>query len=75
MTDLEVYTGEVIWFQHGIGFISWEKDGVKQADMFCHFSDLTMVGFKLLKAGQKVSFSIGQNNAGKPKAINVTVIG
>ena len=75
MTDLEVYNGEVIWFSNGFGFLSWEKDGVKQTDMFTHYSDLNMAGFKLLKAGQKVSFSIGQNNAGKPKAIDVTVIG
>jgi CspA family cold shock protein len=75
MTDLEVFDGEVIWFSNGFGFLSWEKDGVKQPDMFTHFSDIQIQGFKLLKAGQKVSFSIGQNNAGKPKAIEVKVIG
>lgn len=72
----ETFYGEVCWFSNlkGIGFILWEKDCVKQNDMFCHYSDLEMSGFKTLKAGQKVKFKIGQNNHGRPKAIEVTVI-
>lgn len=73
----EAFIGEVVWFhiERGYGFITWEKDGVKQQDMFCHFSDIDIEGFKLLKGGQKVSFSIGTNNSGEPKATSVKIIG
>lgn len=76
MSDLEVFYGEVIFFnpKTGFGFIAWEKDGVKQKDMFAHFSDITMSGFKTLFKSQKVSFSVGQNKRGEPKAINITVL-
>ena len=69
---MEKYEGTVIWFnpKPGIGFIDWEGD----ADMFVHFSDIVCEGFKTLKKDQKVSFGVGQNNEGRPKAIEVTVI-
>lgn len=72
----EKFYGEVLWFdpKRGFGFINWEKDGVKQKDMFCHFSDVKVEGFKTLHKHQKVSFSIGVNNHGDPKAINVEVL-
>jgi CspA family cold shock protein len=77
MEDDKVYTGTVIWFSNTInfGFIGWEKDGVKQSDAFVHYSDIAMEGYKTIKKDQKVSFSIGKNNRGDPKAINVTVLG
>lgn len=77
MSEKEVYTGEVIWFhiERGYGFLSWEKEGIKQDDMFIHYSDIDLDGFKLLKAGQLVSFTIGVNNSGKPKAVDVAIVG
>jgi len=74
--DKEVFEGVVDWFDSkmGFGFLNWEKDKVKQKDMFCHYSDINMTGFKILKAGQRVSFSIGKNNSGDDKAIDVKVI-
>jgi len=71
-----IYTGTVIWFcnKNGYGFIKWEKDGVLQKDMFVHFSDINCEGFKTIKKDQVVSFEIGTNHHGQPKAINVTVI-
>lgn len=74
--DKVMYYGEVIFFtpKIGFGFILWEKDGVKQKDMFVHFSDIIMEGFKTLFKGQKISFQIGTNKHGDPKAINVTVL-
>jgi len=76
MSDLNVYDGEVVWFHAELnyGFLSWEKDGKKQEDMFCHYSDILMEGFKILKAEQKVKFEIGLNHSGQPKAINVKII-
>jgi len=72
----ETYTGLVIWFDNrsGYGFIEWAKEGVKQKDLFLHFSDVNCEGYKTVKKGQNVSFSLGLNNKGQPKATNVTVI-
>jgi len=48
--------GTVKWFnaRKGYGFISME-DG---DDIFCHYSDIEMDGFKTLIENQKVSFEI-----------------
>lgn len=74
--ELEVFYGKVEFFSNkkGYGFIKWEKNGIPQQDMFCHFSDLGMQGYKSLQKEQSVSFSIGKNKDGKPKAINVKII-
>lgn len=81
------YIGTVAWFggkggakkkpdekSANYGFIEWEKDGVKQKDMFVHYSDIIANGFKILYKGQRVQFSIGVNNDGNPKAIEVEVL-
>lgn len=70
----EVFFGEVIWFQNVFGFLQWEKDGIPQKDMFVHFSDIVSEGYRTLFKGQKVSFSIGANKDGNPKAIEVLVL-
>jgi cold shock protein len=74
--DKMVYYGEVIFFdpKKGYGFILWEIDGTSQKDLFVHFSDINMEGFKTLYKQQKVSFSLGVNVRGEPKAINITVL-
>lgn len=73
----EVFKGEVVWFdvKLGYGFIAWEKENIKQKDIFLHYSDIIAKGFKLVKAGQRVSFAIGKNKSGIDKAIEVSVIG
>jgi len=70
------YVGEVIWFSNkkGFGFLTWEKDGEKQKDMFVHFSDVLCEGFKALYKGQKVAFEVGANRHGDPKAVDVTIV-
>lgn len=75
MEDDTLYEGEVIWFNapRGFGFVKWEKDGVVQKDMFVHFSDIQMEGFRQLKAGQKITFYVGVNHDGAPKAVEVQV--
>jgi CspA family cold shock protein len=52
----ERFVGTVKWFNatKGYGFIGRE-DG---EDVFVHFSAITMEGYKRLKEGQKVQFSI-----------------
>lgn len=71
-----VYYGEVIWFcnRRGYGFVGYEIDGVKQKDIFLHYSDICVNGFKTVYKDQKVSFSIGVNKRGDPKAIEVKII-
>jgi CspA family cold shock protein len=71
----EVFQGTVVWFdaKKGYGFIEWSKDGVKQKDLFCHYSDISADGFKTLTKGQKVSFGIGLNKRDQPKAIEIKV--
>jgi len=74
--DKAVYYGEVIFFdpKKGYGFATWDIDGVKQKDIFIHFSDLVMDGFKTVYKNQKISFSVGVNMRGEPKAICVEVL-
>ncbi|HZW03654.1 MAG TPA: cold-shock protein [Anaerolineaceae bacterium] len=52
----ERFTGTVKWFNpaKGYGFIG--RDGGE--DVFVHFSAITMEGYKQLKEGQKVEFSV-----------------
>lgn len=69
----EKYIGTVVWFNAtlGYGFISRGDD----KDLFVHWSDITTEGFKTLKKGQEVAFSIGLNNHKQPKATDVIVVG
>lgn len=70
-----VRLGRCVFFLNlGYGFLEWEKEGVKQPDMFVHYSDLNMDGFRILEPQDEVSFEIGTNYKGQPKAINVTLI-
>jgi CspA family cold shock protein len=71
------YIGEVCWFdpKRGFGFISWSnEDGVKQKDLFLHFSDISCEGFKTVYKHQKVSFGLGTNVRGDPKATDVIIL-
>ncbi len=80
MTDFNnpiVHIGEVVWFKGVFGFIAYSIDGSPQKDMFVHYSDISKkscTGFRRLKQGQKVSFEVGTNNSGEPKAINVIIL-
>ncbi len=64
------FTGEVVSFKKTYGFISRGDE----RDIFVHYSDIESEGFRTLKAGQRVAYSIGVNNHGEPKAINVVII-
>ena len=50
--------------------MSCDQDG---RELFVHYSNILMDGFKELVAGQLVSFEIGSNNRG-PQAVNVEVL-
>jgi len=64
--------GIVRWFskEKGYGFIGC-SDGT---DVFVHFSEIQMDGYKELKKDQKVSFDTEIGDKGKLQAINVKVI-
>jgi CspA family cold shock protein len=60
--------GRVKWFNEkkGYGFIS-RDDG---DDVFVHFSEITMDGFKTLSEDQEVTFELKEGPRG-PQAVNV----
>jgi CspA family cold shock protein len=76
MSEDNKYIGEVLWFdpKRGFGFIGWTKAGVAQKDLFVHFSDVSCEGFKTLYKAQKVSFGLGTNKHGDPKATEVVIV-
>jgi CspA family cold shock protein len=65
--------GFVKWFdaKKGYGFISV----VDQEDVFVHFSNIDMSGFKKLDIGDEVEFEIKNSNDGKgPEALKVKIV-
>jgi CspA family cold shock protein len=60
--------GRIKWFNDskGYGFIE-QEDG---PDVFVHFSEIQMDGFKSLKEGDKVAFELSEGPKG-PQAIKV----
>ena len=60
-------TGTVKWFNDskGFGFITPDGGG---EDLFAHFSEINMQGFKTLKEGQKVTIEIVDGKKGKQAA-------
>ena len=61
--------GTVKWFnaEKGYGFIS-QEDG---EDLFVHFSEIKMDGYKTLDEGARVSFEVTEGQNGKLQASNV----
>lgn len=57
--------GTVKWFNNpkGYGFIE-ATDATENQDVLIHYSVIEMEGFKTLKAGQVVSFELGQGPKG-----------
>ena len=68
---MERLSGKVAWFNNakGFGFLSRENG----PDVFCHFSSIQTDGYKSLKEGEPVEFSIIQGDKGL-QADNVTRI-
>jgi CspA family cold shock protein len=70
--DEQKKTGEVKWFSNekGYGFIS----PTEGEDVFVHHSAIQASGFRTLREGQKVEFSIEESPKG-PRAVNVVPLG
>tara|TARA_B100000945_G_C20151429_1_gene488741 strand:+ start:15 stop:224 length:210 start_codon:yes stop_codon:yes gene_type:complete len=68
MSDRE--KGKVKWFNErkGFGFIERENG----SDLFVHFSNIKADGFKTLKDGQSVEFSVAKGDKGE-SAEEVTI--
>ena len=66
-------TGTVKWFNNakGYGFILPQDGG---ADLFAHYSSITMPGYKTLRAGQEVEFEVEDGPKGL-HAINIRATG
>jgi CspA family cold shock protein len=60
-------TGTVKWFNYaqGFGFITPDGGG---EDLFAHFSEIRVDGFKSLQENQKVSFEVKTGPKGKQAA-------
>jgi CspA family cold shock protein len=70
--EREKHIGTVVWFDAKLGYGFIARDGEK--DLFVHWSDVSCDGFKTLKKGQQVAYSIGLNQRGQPKATEVVVV-
>ena len=62
--------GTVKWFnaEKGFGFITAEGQ-----DVFVHYSNIDMAGFRVLEEGQTVEFTVGTGQKG-PQAESVRVV-
>ena len=64
--------GTVKWFnnQKGYGFVTGENG----ADVFVHYSNINMEGFRTLENGANVSYDVETKENGKVQAVNVTIL-
>lgn len=64
--------GTVKWFnpQKGFGFIS-KEDG---EDIFVHYSEIEMDGYKTLHDGDVVEFDVAEGADGKEQAAHVILV-
>ena len=69
MADSNKMKGTVKWFsaRRGYGFIT-DEDGI---DYFVHFSEIQSEGFKTLRGGEKVLFSVSEDEEGRSLAKQV----
>lgn len=56
--------GKVKWFNNNKGFGFVVPDGSNE-DVFAHFSQIQMEGYKTLKTGQLVDFELAEGEKGK----------
>jgi len=68
----EKKTGEVVWFdaRKGYGFLKQDNSDV---DIFLHWSNINVDGFKTVKPNQRVSYKVGENHKGQ-QAIDVELL-
>lgn len=66
-------TGKVKWFNSskGYGFIAPDGGSKDTKDIFCHYSAISIDGYKTLAEGDTVEFEVVNGQKG-PQASNVT---
>lgn len=72
---MERFIGKVIWFTDNLGYGFIERKD--EPDLFVYWADIdpeSVKGRRQLKKGQQVSYSLGTNHDGKPKAVNVVPV-
>lgn len=69
---MERLQGSVVWFNNAKGFGFLSREG--GPDVFVHYTSIQSDGYKSLKEGDRVQFSIIQGDKG-PQADQVTVVG
>lgn len=69
--EIRMTQGTVKWFnaEKGYGFIT-VTDG---RDVFVHYSNIDMTGFRVLEEGQAVEFTVGTGQKG-PQAESVRIV-
>ena len=72
MADNNTKKGTVKWFsaRRGYGFIT-DEDGI---DYFVHFSEIQSQGFKTLRGGHAVTFSVAEDEKGRSLAKQVVPV-
>jgi CspA family cold shock protein len=69
---MTIETGTVKWFNEskGFGFIAPDNGG---KDLFAHFKDIQVTGFKTLAENQRVEFEVTQGQKG-PQASRIRLV-
>ena len=69
--NVEQYQGVVAWFdpKKGYGFVTQDNS---EEDIFLHWSNIDVEGFKTVKPNQRVTYELGKNHRGV-QAVNVVL--
>lgn len=59
------------WFNNGYGFL---VDSETKEDVFCHYSQIQMDGYKSLHEDDLVKYELGAGNDGRQQTVNVKPI-
>lgn len=70
-SENERVRGVVLWFKNAFGFIHVEGD---PQDIFIHYSNINMHGFKKLEKDQIVEFEIAPLEGKGRHAVNLEII-
>ncbi|XP_071716758.1 cold shock protein 2-like [Rutidosis leptorrhynchoides] len=75
MAEINRYEGTVKWFngQKGFGFIAPADEGGD--DLFVHQSKIKAEGFRFLRDGQRVEYSVDTSEDGRKMAVDVVALG
>lgn len=60
----ERLSGTVVFFAKGFGFVTPDDTDRFKSDIFVHFTQIEMDGYRKLLEGQRVSFELGKNHRG-----------